>query len=223
MTQLTRSTKVALMVGAVLVLLIPLGIAAYRYPPFLRFVQSLFGAPNSVISQKYKVESIVPDYDLRLVDTAYLEWLTTKLQLFNDQGVIDPIYHIDKSSLNRRTITSITLRLVEHVNFPLTSLMPEMRPFEPVRRTGSAEYAIEGDTLIISVYLNVADIAKDKNFGKDELGQKFIQLVSMIMYNASFKEKDSVGSARDIDIVRDIRDYLQGNIFPWPFVVEEKL
>lgn len=223
MTQLTRSTKVALMVGAVLVLLIPLSIAAYRYPPFLRFVQSLFGAPKSVISQKYKVESIVPGYDLRLVDTAYLEWLTTKLQLFNDQGVIEPTYYIDRSNLDRRTIASITFRLVEHVNFPLTSLMPELRPFEPARRTGSAEYVIEGDTLIISVYINIADLTKDKNFGKDELGQKFIQLVSLIMYNASFKEKDSAGSARDIGTLSDIRQYLRGNIFPWPFVVEEKI
>lgn len=221
--QLTRSTKVALMVGAVVILLIPLSIAAYRYPPFLRFFQSLFGAPKSVISQKYTVESIVPGYDLRLVNTAYLEWLTEKLRIFDAQGVIAPTYHIDKSNLDRRTITSIRFRLVEHVNFPLTSIMPELRPFEPVRRTGSAEYEIDGDTLTISVYLNIAELAKDKNFSKDELGQKFVQLVSLIMYNASFKEKDSVGSARDINIVRDIREYLRGNIFPWPFVVEEKI
>lgn len=222
MTQLTRSTKVALMVGAVLVLLIPLSIAAYRYPPFSRYFQSLFGTPNSVISQKYKVESIVPDYDLRLADTAYLEWLAAKLQLFDAQGVIEPKYYLDRSGPDRKTVKSITFRLVEHINFPLTSLVPEMRPFEPVRRTGSAEYTIEGDTLVVSVYVNIADLAKEKNFNADSPDQVFVQLVSQILYTASFKEKDNIGFTRDTDIVRDIRGYLRGNIFPWPFIIRAK-
>jgi len=220
MTQLTRSTKVALMVGAVLILAIPLVIAALRYPPISRYFSPLFGTSASVESARYLAESRVSERELVLSDAAYLDWLTTKLKLFDEKGVIDPGYYYssDKENIARHTITSITFRLVDRIDFPLASLFANAKPLEPVERLAGANYMIEGETLLVSVFMDIPKMERDAIH--NDIEKKFIQLITQVLYSASDLTFSQTGFIQNTEILAGIRDNLESGIFRWPFLIQ---
>lgn len=219
MTQLTRSTKVALMVGAVLILVIPLVIAALRYPPISRYFFPMFDTSPSVESVRYRAESSVSGRELTLSDTAYLDWLTTKLKLFDEKGVIDPGYYYssNKDNIARHTVTSIAFRLVDRVDFPLSSLFVNSKPFEPVERLAGADYMVEGKTLLVSVYMDIPKMERDAIH--NDIEKKFIQLITQVLYSASDLTFAQTGFIQNTEILAGIRDNLESGIFRWPFLI----
>lgn len=224
MTQLTRSTKVALMVGAALVLLIPLVIVTLRYPPISRYFTSLFGLQKKVVSTRYSAVSQYPNYSLRLVDTAYFELVAAKLRLFDTNGILIEKITNGVKRAEYLTITAIEFRLVDHVNVPMTTIVPNAKPFEQVSILGQAEFIIEDDTLVIAVYINMDEVAKQNILLRNDTERKYLTLATRMLYAASAYARQNYDNrtSSESQISRDLQLNLDGGVFAWPVLIEKQ-
>lgn len=186
-----------------------------QLPPFLR------KSKDNTLSPRYSAESSVPGYSLVLVDTTYLTQLTNKFNAFDDNAIVDPRTYRGFSDLKlRHTVSSIRFLLVPDIKNPIYAAAAEKRGDSPRVIWGKAEYAVEGDTLVVRVFLDIPQL----NSGlipKFALEDKYLQMASQaFLYSTGYT--DQRAHAQALVDIEGMKDYLYKGVFPWPFRIEKR-
>ncbi len=71
---------------------------------------TMFKASKRKLDSNFQVVNSIPGYTIKLVDTAYLDYITGKLTIFSPNGVIDPAANSGHREVTKRYTVS-TLRI----------------------------------------------------------------------------------------------------------------
>lgn len=214
--------KYVLIICAVLLLITPLALVVARYPPLSLYIARYIGK-GPVTYDRYRVESSIPEYAVLITDDAYLDWLTDQLRIFEKNGIVDPAYHNAKKRTDyQRTVRSIVFRLVDHVYAPVAVIPADVEYPETPRIIGSAEYAIEDDTLAVNIYLNIPEITRKKVLKKYEVEEALVRLTTQALYSASVEKLETSKLEQTLEVSRSIRNNLREGFVSWPLSIKEK-
>lgn len=213
----------AITTGAVFFLLIPIGLVVFRYPQMATMLPRWLRLGAAEIdTARFSVASSIPKYHLVLVDTAFLDYMSGKLGVFNGGAIIDRKYQNGMETEEiRHTIERVRFVLVPVVDSPVymtAEVGPDPRVVPvPWGKTG---YEIQQDTLVIQVYLDIPVLTRGVVLQKFTLEDKFLQMALSALYYATSYKGTKIDAEALSAIKMQIQDNLYSGILPWPFRIE---
>lgn len=148
--------RVFIGISAAVLLLLPIVFVVYQNRGAMQeaIVKSKFLGRKGT-SPQYSAETKVPEMSVAIVDTAFLEYISATMKLYEDNAIADPeMYFGNKASVKRRTVSHLKLELVP----TLTRYMVGLGGSTDFAARGT--YAVEEDTLVIRVSLDEKELEK---------------------------------------------------------------
>lgn len=131
--------------------------------------QVVYWSNTRSTSPQYTAETKTPGYSVAVVNTAFLEYLAATMSIYGDEAIVDPrVYFGEPDNINRYTVSHLKFELVPTLERYMVGLGGK-DDF-----AGRGVYAVEGDTLVVRVSLNQAQIAKTNVQGQFALEDIFL-------------------------------------------------
>lgn len=113
---------------------------------------TMLKASKRKLGSNYSVVNTVPGYTVTLADTAYLDYITSRLTIFSPNGVIDPAANSGHREVTTRyTVNAIRIELVPALDRYILGVSGN--DFF----AGYGTYLVDGDTLVVKIALNFND------------------------------------------------------------------
>ncbi len=161
------------------------------------------------VSPAYSAVSTTPDHTITLRDTAYFDYATSHLGIFNTHGVIDPATHSGDSTVDTRyTISNLRFELVPVLDQFIVGVGGKKN------FAGWGTYVIDGDTLIVRVALNFDDPALSER--KSSPAEVFLDVAYQTLYFAHGLTPGDKFVDAFVKNQNDIAEYVRSGIFAWP-------
>jgi hypothetical protein len=222
MQQIPVWKRVFLGFGIIAVFVFPVLIFIVRSPKITTLfpvIPRLSGNKGS--SHNYSAKSEVPTHSLTLVDSQYMEYMTSNLHAFEPQAIIDPrVYHGFSDIKTRYTVKSIQFILVNSVEKPV-GVIVEGGGKIPFAMVGQGIYSIDGTVLTIRVALNMPEIQKSMT-RKFSLEDVYLRTAVNTLYYALGVSDPKENQTALLAMKKQIEDYLYTGVFPWPIRIERK-
>jgi hypothetical protein len=209
--------KTLIVIAVIILFLLPLALLFIRNPRVSLFLAPLrqSGINKAITAQKYSVMSEVQGYTIKLIDTKYLDYLAESMGIFDKQAIVDPrIYLGFKDIKTRYTVSRIRFVLVPKIDSLMVALSGK-KTF-----LGIGEYRVEGDTLVLPVSLDFAQLTTGPLAAKLAPENTYIRAVGMVLYYAHGITDNETNAEAFSKMTRDIEEYLYKGIFPWPIRIE---
>lgn len=220
-----RTPKVARVLMIILlcgVVILPIALFLFKKPQVRTLVPSFFRV-GSTTETRYSVRSDMPAYTLSLEDIRFLDYVTARWNIFADNTIADPRLYTQRVQIpDRVKISSIQFVLVDHVDFPIGTIVEGDGRDTPVRVVAKGDYVIQNDVLVVRVAVQFAAIGKSMLIKKFAWEDAFLRCAVNTLYYA-LGDPDPVANQRElVDVKRAIdRDMYTGDIFAWPFRITE--
>jgi hypothetical protein len=212
--------RVFLGVVIIVLLVFPVLIYILRSPKIttlLPVIPQLSG--SKVLTHSYSAKSELPTHSLTLVDSQYLEYVTSNLHVFGPQAIIDPrVYQGFSDIKTRYTVKSIQFILVNSVEKPV-GVIVEGGGKIPFAMVGQGIYSIDGTVLTIRVALNMPEIQKSMT-RKFSLEDVYLRTAVNTLYYALGVSDPKENQSSLLAMKKQIEDYLYTGVFQWPLRIE---
>lgn len=147
--------------------LLPLALLAIRHPIVSTYLERALGIRKAGVSTtQYVAESKTPDKTLTLVDTGYLNYVAAKLGIFEKDAIVDRnVYRGNKTATKKYTVTQVKFVLIGDLDSYVYGLTGG-KLF-----AAKGDYAVEGDTLRVSIALfpeNVEDAKISESYALEQ-------------------------------------------------------
>jgi len=162
---------------------------------------------------RYSVSSDVPDFQIQLLDTRYLDYVSDNIGIFKEHAILDPEY-LQQGSTVRHTVTRIKFVIVPHIS-PFLVAIPGQKDF-----VSTADYVVTGDTLIVRVWLNIRElrVIGEKRYDMEDA---FLRATLQILNYAHGITQDPRSNAIVYrNIQEGIKNYLYNGVLPWPIRIQ---
>ncbi|MCL4530512.1 MAG: hypothetical protein M1282_13995 [Chloroflexi bacterium] len=206
---------------AIVLVLTPIVLLLFRMPTVATMMPQLLHIPvKSQVSSKYSAQSMLPGYQLILINSSYLDYVTSNAGVFGQNAIVDPsVYHKNSLPPNRYTVSSI--------RFVLQSAQPDT-PISIITGDGvtmpggivsEAGYIVENNTLVVQVWLNVKSLTSGIWIQKVTMEDAFIRAALNALYYA--RGLTTIGAEHDtlVKANQDVQQNLDSGLFPWPFQI----
>lgn len=208
----------AIITGIVIVVVIPLMFVAYRNWDALQeaiYKTKFLTRRSSTPSQKYSAATKTPEATIALVDTAFLDYITETLHVYDVDAIADPERYMDKkASVVRHTVSRLTFELVPTLERYIVALGGSMD------FAGRGMYAVEGDTLVIRVSLNEEELVKSHGPVKYNMEDMYLDTALQTLLYATAKPGTSISPVELARVQKAIKDNISSGIFPRPVSIE---
>jgi hypothetical protein len=143
------------------------------------------------------------------------------MNIFGPNAIVDRSYYPAYAGTKRYTVTHIRFELVpEIVAAVYLAADTATTRTQPVF-WGQSDFHTEGDTLVIQVYLDIADLSKGTLLKKFALEDKYLQMALVTLAIAT-GEKNSMSTAWSYsNAVSQIQNLLYNGQFPWPVQITD--
>lgn len=206
--------------GIIIVLLLPLAFFVLRLPVVSTQLSGIFPlTQSSHVTDRYSTESRVPGYSLTLASTAYLDYIAGTMGIFGRNAIIDPAVYRGGKNTARHTVSHVRFVLVPTIESPLGAAADTLVKGKPIVFLAQGDYRVEGDTLVVMVYLNTDALTKSALTRKFVWEDTFLaQAVYMLAHAKGLLDAKASTDAL-IDIHKGIQDNLYSGLLPWPLVI----
>lgn len=221
MQNLPFGARLIFIIGIFLLLFFPLAMLALRQPAISTQVSTMLHiSPKPITTKRYRVVSNVSGYTIDLIDSAYLDYMTAKMDLFGMQKIVDPtVYYGSSVSQKRSTVTSVRFALVPSVLQPIAIITS---PLYPTDFLGKGEYDVENDVLVVRVWLNFPELNKNILTKEFSLQDTYVRTALWtLQYATGFPLLGSAPAASLFNLQQDMKDNLYSGIFPWPIRIQQ--
>lgn len=202
----------------VLMLLIPLVFVTYKNWGAIQeavYKTKFLTRRSSTPSQKYSAETRTPEASIALVDTAFLDYITETLHMYDVDAIADPERYMDKrTSVVRHTVSRLTFELVPTLERYIVALGGS------ADFAGRGMYAVEGDILVVRVSLNEAELVKSHGPVKYNLEDMYLDTALETLLYATAKPGTSIRPTELAKVQKAIKDNVISGIFPRPVKIE---
>ncbi len=204
--------------GIVVMLFAPIAMLVFRHPVANRYIRSVLRIPTKVqVSDQYIVVNEARTSTLKLVDTAYLDYVAANLGIFKDQAIVDPrAYRGFPDIQNKYTVSRVQFILVDDMD-AFVYASSGKKAF-----ASKGDYRIVNDTLEVSISLNNDEFTQgplNKQFVLEETFLKTAFVTLLYAHGMS----TPLETARVLEKIKtDMKEYLQTGIFAWPIRIEEE-
>lgn len=210
--------RTLVIIGIVVLLVLPIVLLAFRHPAISTQVQKILRVTtNNQVSDQYVAASEAPGRTLKIVDTAYLEFVAANLGIFKDKAIVDPQLYRGKTDATQKYTVS-------HVRFVL---VPDVEAFvygssgkEAFASKGG--YRIDGDTLEVLISLNADEIRRGAFNTQFPFEEAFLKTAGVTLLYAH-GVSDPMETAKMLEKLKnDMKEYLYTGIFAWPIRIDEQ-
>lgn len=210
--------RIAVWIVALILIALPFILYMLSRSTFPIQLATLFRKPQkSIESNRYSVRSDIPGYRIKLVDNAYLDYVTQSLGIFGAHAVTDPRTYRGFPDLTlRHTVSKVQLVLAPKID-PFIVAISGKNDF-----LGRGDYRVENDTLIISISLNMDELGSGAKGGQFAIEDAYVQTLGSIWYYAhGISDNMEVNGEALGKITSDIKEYLHSGVLPWPIRIEK--
>ena len=224
MHQVPLWLRILVIAGFVMAILLPLVVFVISNPMIsTQLPVALRLRGQNVVSPRYSVQSEVPSYTINLENTQYLDYMTTKLKVFDDHAIIDPRYYQGYRDISvHYTISHIRFVLVPTIENPISMVTQQDVTGAHISVVGKGDYSVENGTLVVRVMLNTGVLTYNTLIPKFSLEDKFIHTVLDTLYYAHGLSDPLTNAHSLYDIYQNMKDYLYSGIFIWPVQIVAK-
>ena len=207
--------RALIVIGVIILLVLPLALWIFKNPALYTLLPSILQPHSQSVSARFSVANRMPGYSLKLVDTAYLEYVAAYMGIFSDKAIVDPqSYRKPAGTLKRYTVSRVQFVLMPTIDQFLLALSGK-KEF-----AGRGDYVVEGDTLVIKV-----SVSYDEQQGfftkKFSTEDAFLRTAFQTLYYAHGLSDDGVVNAQAFAKIKtDMTDNLYGGVFPWPVRID---
>ena len=175
---------------------------------------TMLKASKRKLGSNYSVANTVPGYTVTLADTAYLDYITSRLTIFSPNGVIDPAANSGHREVTTRyTVTAIRIELVPALDRYILGISGN--DFF----AGYGTYLVDGSTLVVKIALNFNDsMLYTSAHGTEEV---FLDVLYQTLYFAHGVTYGGDFTAGFVQNKKDMQDFLRTGIFAWPVVIQK--
>ena len=168
-------------------------------------------------SEQFAVKSSVPHFTPKLVNTSFLDYVMSTMNIFEKDAIVDPdIYWKSKGIKTRYTVSRIQIELVPTLERYMLALGGIKNDF------GSrGTYAVVDDTLVIQVSLNPEEIPTGGANGQYALEDLYLHTALQVLVYAVGTPGKPMDPKLLEKIDASIREYLETGIFTRPIVIEK--
>ena len=201
--------KVLAIIGICVALSLPLVLLLLNNPRVATLLPTAvrFSRSND-LSKRYSAQSEVPGYSLRLIDTSFLDFTVSKMDVFAPKAIIDPRFYQGYTDVKlRSTVSNVRFVLSPTVDHPVSFIVSGDGRTTPVVMVGQGSYSVQGDTLVITVSLDVAQLTTGLA-GKYFLEDAFLRTALCTMYYAHGLPNNRPDPAVTAKIQREMQTYL---------------
>lgn len=175
---------------------------------------TMLRASKRNISPSYSVVNTVPGHTVTLADTAYLDYITSRLTIFSPNGVIDPAANSGHREVTTRyTVNALRIELVPALDRYILGVSGN--DFF----AGYGTYLVDGSTLVVKIALNFNDsMLYTSAHGTEEV---FLDVLYQTLYFAHGVTYGGNFTAGFDQNKKDMQEYLRTGIFAWPVVIKK--
>ncbi len=140
--------RVLAIIGICIALSLPLVLFLLNNPRVATLLPTLLRPLGSTeVSKRYSAQSDVPGYSLRLIDTSFLDFTVSKMNVFAPKAIIDPRFYQGNTDIKlRSTISTVRFVLSPTVNHPVSFVVSGDGRTTRAVITGQGNYSVQGDT-----------------------------------------------------------------------------
>lgn len=207
-----------LIIGIVIVILLPFVLLAYKNLDAIKrnFFMVKFSTTRST-GEQYTVSSKVPVYTPKIVNPSYLEYVTSRLKIFDTQAIADPaMYRGSRDSKTRYTVSRVQIELVPRIDQFLLAIGGE-NDF-----AGRGTYVVKDDTLIVQVSIDPNEISSGGINGQYALEDVYLQTALQVLVYAVGSPNKRMDPKELAKIDKDLEEYLYTGIFNRPILIEKR-
>lgn len=203
-------------IGVLCIIVLPLVLLVFLNADRIKeAVQVFYWSHTRSTSPQYTAETKTPGYSVAVVNTAFLEYLASTMNIYGDEAIVDPrVYFGEPDNPERYTVSHLKFELVPMLDRYMVGIGGK-NDF-----AGRGVYAVEGDTLIVRVSLNEEEVAKTDVEGQFALEDIFLDTALQTLSYV----RGSTGSFMDIATVakiqKDIKEYVRTGIFERPIRID---
>lgn len=210
--------RVIIFFVAVIIVVIPLVFVTYRNWGAIQeavFKTKFLMRRSSTPSQKYSAATRTPEATIALVDTAFLDYITETLHVYDVDAIADPERYMDKkTSVVRHTVSRLTFELVPTLERYIVALGGS------ADFAGRGMYTVEGDTLVVRVSLNEAELIKSHGPVKYNMEDMYLDTALETLLYATAKPGISITPTELAKVQKAIKDNVTSGIFVRPVNIE---
>lgn len=203
-------------IGVLCILALPLVLLVLLNADRIKEAAQVFYWSNTrSTSPQYTAETKTPGYSVAVVNTAFLEYLAATMNIYGDEAIVDPrVYFGEPDNTNRYTVSHLKFELVPTLERYMVGLGGK-DDF-----AGRGVYAVEGDTLVVRVSLNEAQIANTNVQGQFALEDIFLDTALQTLSYVRGSTGPFVDIATLAKIQKDIQEYVRTGIFERPIRID---
>lgn len=208
--------RVVLIVGVLLLILSPFVLLVLRNPAVSTQISRVLPKPDSN-TERYSITNETSDYTIRVVDTAYFDYLTEDMDIFKENGVIDPRVHKGFPNI-------VTRYNISHIRFVFAPTLERYLLGVSGKNdfAGRGDYELDGDTLIIKVSVDPDEVEENLLIGQFLLEDMFVRTAAQTLYYAHGLSDLRANAEAFLNIKNDITEYLYTGVFAWPISITRK-
>jgi len=208
----------AMVIVAAVLIIIP--IIIFFLKPRIREVSFFLPASLPVSYQdaeRYTVVSQVANRKLVVTDPSFVKHVAAKWEIFEKDAIVDPLWY-------RGNLAGATRYTVSNIRFVLA---PMTKNIEIVNLSGAedfgakATYGVEGDTLVVTVFLDETNTRTGTVATKNDSVEMFLRAALTALYYAK-GGTDGAAKLEEVHAMEQaIQTYIEElKVYPWPVDIE---
>lgn len=209
--------RIAIIICVAAIFLLPLALVAYQNRESIRqvFFKSTFVFRRSV-SPQYSIETKTPGYNVAIVNTAFLEYITATMHLYDVNAIADPeMYFGNLATTKRHTVSHVRIELVP----TLERYMVGLGGSDDFATRGI--YAVEEETLVVRVSLEEQELVKTNIPARFALEDMFLDATLQTLVYATAQPGESINFTVLSDLQKSIEENIKSGLFPRPIRIEK--
>jgi hypothetical protein len=207
--------RIALIIGLIVLFLLPITFYVIKNQEQIDGMFDVLRAKTKPSdSSLYSVQSQVSGVEISLINTQYLDYITSGMGLFENQAIVDPrIYRGFPDLPLRHTITHIQFVLVPTIDQFLVGVSGK-NDF-----AARSDYVVEKETLIVRVAVNFSEMG-DPLAKQHQFEDVFLRAALISLLYANDKPVGEAPALKFKRIQDDMKSYLYTEILPWPIEIK---